>query len=123
MYLIGLDDHRIEKLFGKSLLKAIWKMSGKRDVSFMSKLSFVFAALLFGVMSGPANAYAEDVNLSQQERTWLVEHPVLRLGVDPAYPPFEFLDNNGAYKGIASDYIKIIQQKLDIRLAPVSGLS
>ena len=33
------------------------------------------------------------------------------LGVDPTFVPYEFIDSDGLYKGIAADYIALICEK------------
>ncbi|NVJ98860.1 MAG: transporter substrate-binding domain-containing protein [Alphaproteobacteria bacterium] len=59
--------------------------------------------------------------LSDLEKRWIKEHPIIRLGADPDYPPFEFFDDNGAYKGIASDYVRIIENRTGLKiLTPVN---
>lgn len=35
-------------------------------------------------------------------------HPVIRLGVDPGFLPFEFIDDAGNHGGIAADYLDVI---------------
>lgn len=60
------------------------------------------------------NTEALPLDLTDEERAWLLEHPVIRLGADPAYPPFEFFDSEGIYKGIATDYLRIIGQRTGI---------
>ncbi len=32
--------------------------------------------------------------LTQEEREWLKQHNDIRLGIDPAWPPFEYFDDN-----------------------------
>ncbi|MHC1745481.1 MAG: transporter substrate-binding domain-containing protein [Syntrophobacteraceae bacterium] len=61
--------------------------------------------------------------LSPAEKTWLVEHPVIRIGVDPGWPPFEYLDDHATYKGIASDYVRLVSDKLGVRMVPEAGLT
>ena len=56
------------------------------------------------------------VELTAEERSWLADHPTIRLGIDPFYPPFEFLDDNGNYAGIAADYVRIIEARLGVNL-------
>ena len=63
------------------------------------------------------------VRLTKPEQTWLDAHPNIRLGVDPTYPPFEFVDDQGKYQGIASDYIRLINERLGIEMKPATGLS
>ena len=61
-------------------------------------------------------APAAALTLSEEERNWLAEHPVLRLGVDASWPPFEFRDERGRYQGLAADYIALIEKRLDVNI-------
>lgn len=61
--------------------------------------------------------------LTAEEQAWLDNNPVIRVGYDPSYPPFEFINDSGNYDGIAADYLKLMEQKLGIKLKIVKGLS
>lgn len=61
--------------------------------------------------------------LSQKERDWLKERGVLKIGIDNAWEPIEYVDESGAYQGISSDYMAYIKAKLDLRLDIVKELS
>jgi ABC-type amino acid transport substrate-binding protein len=61
--------------------------------------------------------------LTEEEKAWLAEHKHIRLGVDPAWPPFEFFDITRVYSGIASDYVRLLNQKLNIEMLPVQDIS
>lgn len=63
------------------------------------------------------------IELSAEEQAWLTEHPRLRMGFDAAYPPFEFLGEDGQHAGIGADYLKLIGERLGITIEPVYGLS
>jgi len=52
--------------------------------------------------------------LTDSERVWLKDHPVVRIGADPAWDPIEFLDIDGNYKGLAIEYLKKIEPLLGI---------
>jgi len=60
------------------------------------------------------------VNLGKAARQWLGEHQTLRLGIDPNWPPYDFLNTLGEHDGWAADLLRIIRQKLgiDIELVP-----
>jgi len=60
--------------------------------------------------------------LAADERQWLADHPDIRLGVDPAWPPFEFIDERGRYRGIGADVIALLNAMLGTHMAPVPGL-
>ena len=49
-------------------------------------------------------------------------HPVIRLGVDPGFVPFEFIEN-GEYKGIAADYLALISEKTGLEFEVAEGLT
>ena len=40
------------------------------------------------------------LDLSDSERAWLAANPNVRLGIDPAWEPFEFMDQDGRYRGM-----------------------
>ncbi len=90
-------------------------------------LLFACAALLtvrpgVGQDAAGSGAARPAVELSAEERAWLAEHPVIRLGVDPAFAPFEFATDGGRYQGMAAEYIQLISDRLGVRLEPVIGL-
>ena len=49
-----------------------------------------------------------DINLSKEELLWIKNNPIVKIGADANWPPFEYLDNSGEYQGIASDYLYLI---------------
>ncbi|MEW7978956.1 MAG: diguanylate cyclase [Candidatus Sedimenticola endophacoides] len=53
--------------------------------------------------------------LTPKEREWLREHANIRLAPNPDAPPIEFFHNTGAYRGLAADYIALLEKKLEIR--------
>ncbi len=63
------------------------------------------------------------INLTSGERAWLAAHKTIRLGIDPLYPPFEFVDDNGTYSGMASDYVRLVSERLGITMKVVPNLS
>ena len=68
-------------------------------------------------------ASTKTFTLTEQEKTWLADHKNVRLGVDPTGPPFEFLDTTKIYSGIASDYVRHLNELMQINMAPVPELS
>ena len=52
--------------------------------------------------------------LSEQEQKWLHDHPVIRIGIDQNFAPYEWIDDEGEYIGLAADFIHLIKQQLDI---------
>jgi len=63
------------------------------------------------------------IDLTPREIAWLAAHKNIRIGVDPAYPPFDFIGEDGAYQGIAADYVKLIADRLGISMPVVADLT
>ena len=57
--------------------------------------------------------------LTPAERSWLQQHPVIRLAPDPEFRPIEFFDRQGHYRGIAADNIKVLEAKLGVKFSIV----
>jgi signal transduction histidine kinase len=63
------------------------------------------------------------IRLTSAENEWIRKHPIIRLGIDPEFAPFEYIAKNGIYSGIASEYIEKLNQRLGLNLQVVKGLS
>ncbi|NOQ17596.1 MAG: EAL domain-containing protein [Methyloprofundus sp.] len=59
--------------------------------------------------------YPPEFNLTSQERLWLKQNPVISLAIDHNFPPYEWLDAENNYQGIAADFIHLIEQRLGIK--------
>jgi len=68
-------------------------------------------------------AFAQDIDFTEDEQMFIQEHPTISIGVDPHFVPFEFIDSDGSYKGIAYDYIKIIEEKTGLEFVVTEGLT
>ncbi|MBU1168576.1 MAG: transporter substrate-binding domain-containing protein [Proteobacteria bacterium] len=90
-----------------------------------------FHAVLSNYFSGMTGTprlkcFADDfpkITLTPEEALWVKEHPLIRLGFDPGFSPFEFVSQNGNYAGIAADYVRLISLMTGIRFEPETGLS
>lgn len=76
-------------------------------------------------VSLPVYCYQADQNVTwtESELAFIAQHPIIRLGVDPGFLPFEFLDIDGEYKGIAADYLALLSEKTGIQFDVVKGLT
>ena len=136
-YLNGIDFAN-ERLQFESQMVGITRANLKKFSPFLSvdKQSLNFR-LFFKVLNQQLKLYSLDLNaianlitpqqiaaeLTEEEKAWLAEHKHIRLGVDPAWPPFEFFDITRVYSGIASDYVRLLNQKLNIEMLPVQDIS
>lgn len=58
------------------------------------------------------------LRLDVQDRQWLLQHPVLRMGVSGRdYPPFEITRNQHELEGLTADYADLLAQLLGVRIA------
>jgi polar amino acid transport system substrate-binding protein len=73
--------------------------------------------------NSPQAAEKSALHLTADEQRWLTAHSEIRLGVDSNYAPFEFVSAENQYLGLAADYIRLLEQRLGIRLTPMTGLS
>jgi len=66
---------------------------------------------------------SKKIVLTAEQRAWLSEHPVIRIGIDAGYAPYSFLDNDGSFVGVAPDFISLIGEKLGITMEAVPDLA
>ncbi|MDX1392624.1 MAG: transporter substrate-binding domain-containing protein, partial [Rheinheimera sp.] len=58
--------------------------------------------------------FRQQTPLTEFERSWLAEHPSLRIGMLTNWPPMEFVDDNGEPAGVTFDMLQLLQQRLGI---------
>ncbi len=71
--------------------------------------------LIYGSQTG--------LSLTEKEKNWLDQHPVIRVGIDKDFAPFEWLDGEQNYKGMNADYIRLIEKILGVRLDIIKNTS
>ena len=79
-----------------------------------------FIFLLLGLAPSAVGSAAEPVSgdptaLTKAERAWIAKHPVVRLMPDPLFPPYEYFDEDGVFRGIGADFVALMEKKLGIR--------
>jgi two-component system sensor histidine kinase/response regulator len=55
------------------------------------------------------------LRLTNKESEWLSQHNILHIGVDYDYAPFEMLDEQGVYRGLAQEYISLLESMLNVK--------
>ncbi len=70
----------------------------------------------------PAEIQPPPLPLTDAERAWLRAHPRVRLGVDSNWKPMEFIDEDGSYKGLSSEFMHYFERQLGVRFEPPPGL-
>ena len=69
---------------------------------------------IFGAGYYPANMEVNAVSFDAEERAWLDAHSAIIMAYDPAWPPFEFVDEEGNLAGAAQALVERFS-----KLAPV----
>ncbi|MES9957259.1 MAG: transporter substrate-binding domain-containing protein [Sedimenticola sp.] len=78
---------------------------------------------LYTTAQRETSAQPEPFRLNEQERAWLEEHKVIRLALDPAWAPVEYINEQGEFEGISLDYLKRLEKMLGVRFEPSHGMS
>ncbi|HRF72093.1 MAG TPA: transporter substrate-binding domain-containing protein [Accumulibacter sp.] len=76
---------------------------------------------LVGAVS--ASEPATGLALSPQQTRWLSRHRVIRMGFDPHYAPYSFVDAQGRVQGVAADLVARLAVQLGVRIEAVTDLS
>ena len=56
------------------------------------------------------------LQLTNNEKEWIKEHPIIRVGAGPDWAPVDFVED-GKYVGIAKDYLDLIAQKTGLKFS------
>ena len=65
-------------------------------------------------LAGSVRAAVEKIVLSPEEARWVATHPRVRLGVDPAWPPFSFIGKDGRHQGIDAEILQLLSDRIGI---------
>ena len=89
----------------------------------------VISLFLVGIVSFPSSpVWAEesdllggDIPLTDSERAWIADHPVINVRISRSYPPFEFYAD-GRFQGLAVDYLNLIGERVGLRFQPTPDM-
>ncbi|NMP31919.1 transporter substrate-binding domain-containing protein [Thalassotalea sp. M1531] len=60
-------------------------------------------------------ALSAQVNLSDKEKAWLANNEKVLVGGSLDWTPFNFVNSQGQYQGIANDYLELISKNTDLK--------
>ncbi|MFA5524117.1 MAG: transporter substrate-binding domain-containing protein [Tissierellales bacterium] len=91
----------------------------------MRKLTLMILGFIIIISTMSSLCYATDnsMSLTEDERAFIEKNPVIKLGVDSEFVPFEFIDKNGVHKGISADYLSLISKKTGLQFEIIKDLS
>jgi len=72
------------------------------------KLFFIFLFITTSLYS------SDKITLTKKEKEFIKKHPIIKVGVETNWPPFEFVEE-GEYKGLTKGYLDIISQQTGIK--------
>jgi signal transduction histidine kinase/CheY-like chemotaxis protein len=52
--------------------------------------------------------FSASIDFTEEEKAFIADHPVIRLGIDKEFVPFEFIDSEGTFSGVSSEIVKLI---------------
>ncbi len=70
-----------------------------------------------------SDSKSKKLNLTFAEQEWIKKHPVIRLGAESNWPPYEFVANSGELEGFSIDVARLVEQKIGIKFKSVSEYS
>lgn len=83
----------------------------------------VIRTLLILLLSlASCTAHAASLQLSPEEQAWLKKNKTIRISGPQAFPPFQYVDDDGTFKGMASDYVFHIAQLAGLEVEIVKGI-
>ncbi|MBL0708593.1 MAG: transporter substrate-binding domain-containing protein [Sulfurimonas sp.] len=66
---------------------------------------------------------AKNIELTEDEKEWIKQHPIIKFTGDPDWLPFEAFDKHGNYIGIVSRYLNTLELLTGIKFERVKTLS
>jgi len=84
------------------------------------KISITGLLALFCLL--PTLISSAPLALTPTESQWLQQHPIVRMGIDPGYGPYSFIDKDGRVRGAAIDFLELLSKQLGIRFTLISNL-
>lgn len=106
----------MNKVVGIPVASALRKNAPLATGIILAAIIIAIAFLLLASLPPSAPGPAPQVALTDEERTWIHDHPVITVCPDPEYPPFEFYDEYGRYTGISADYLRLISEKTGLAI-------
>lgn len=91
----------------------------KINTCYISRLLKNTSALLFCCAGGLLLSFSvlAEINLTEKEKEWIKENPVVKFTGDPNWLPYEAFDKNGNYIGIVAEHLALIEKSTGLRFS------
>lgn len=80
----------------------------KKYLKWVLVLLIIIILLILSTFENTINPTKNQVIFNDEELEWMHKHPIIQIGMDMAYAPFEFYED-GEYKGMSVDILKWIE--------------
>ena len=122
---LSIDHLRHEAQETAKLILADFIPLGQIDISRLRRIADIYVNLQQAKKLDEAQLQnfiyrPSTLNLTTLEQDWLNQHPIIRLGVDRYCPPYEWLDKQNTYRGIAADFLHLIEQRVGAHFKIIS---
>ncbi|MGL1862666.1 MAG: transporter substrate-binding domain-containing protein [Pseudodesulfovibrio sp.] len=67
----------------------------------------------------PEDGPKQSVELTEEEKNWISEHPVLKVASEPNWPPLEYRDEKNRHKGINAEVLQLVGKRVGLKFEPV----
>ena len=112
---MGTMIDSLSKWIDKGLKRQIFCLTG-----FLNSLRCCSLLLLLTAIAPIVNAQSPDLNLSNEELTWIADNPVIRVHNETNWPPYNF-NVDGEPTGFSIDYMRLLAKQVGLQVEFVSG--
>lgn len=70
-----------------------------------------------------ANRLSKQLILTNEEKAWLADNKIIRVGIDSAYAPYTYLSHDLRFEGLAADYLAILAKVLNVQFQVQADLN
>ena len=81
----------------------------------IKRLVTILLIVLFGISANLVSASSQ-LALTPEELQWLKEHNTIRLSGPQAFPPFQRVDQDNVFHGMAPDYVQYLAEMLGLNI-------
>jgi len=90
----------------------------------VKKIAIVISSMfLLLFINNQGVLYANELDFTKEELDYINENPIVITAVDPLFHPYEFIDKDGVYKGMAADYLKLFEIRTGLTFEVLEGLT
>lgn len=89
-------------------------------------MKFILFIFLIGIHLYAATSITDksaQLQLTEAEKKWLLEHPRIIVGMDPNYAPYEWVDEDGNQIGVVVEYMRELEKILGVHFEIVKNKS